>query len=246
MKSAESKQLLNRKTIIAALIFVIFGLALLFFSVVVRPAWAIALLSQIGGLMLATGALSFYWELSARRELMAEVARVVNQNTGADRLGLIGMADDYKEDWLWEGLASAKEIDVCFTQGSAWRRQHGQSLRDALRGGAKIRVALPDPNDSRLMDTLSRGTGDCSESMARKIQEAAAFFQSLKDGHPEAEVQVSLVKHPIYCPMYRFDDDYVITPSPNRREKLAKNIALKLRNPIHSQYSEDLARLFEQ
>lgn len=194
---------------------VVLGVVLMFVSSLDRLAsrpWLTGLLGQLGGLLVATGLVTFLWELLGRRQFAREVMDMADLSADLKRSGLERATDQYLDDVEWGDLfRDAHRVDIVVAYANTWRNSHRSKLDTvAADPKARIRVFLPDPSDADLMKLLAERFAMDADDVRRKVEEAVKEFGALRvDGG--AELTVHLRRGDLLFSCYRFDSRAVIT-----------------------------------
>lgn len=202
----------NRRT--TTLYYVVFGLVGLIVGLVLLAwsgEWSMHRLSaELGGLFLVTALVTLLWELQGRRVFLAEILESVQVSADirAAGVGQIGMR--YLEDIDWsDTLAGAKEVDLVISWGNTWRNQNHERLREIVRRGGRLRVFLPDTEDTDGMAVLSSRFEMPLDEVRTLIASAVKDFAALKGGTGSVEVWLRPAAMP--WALYRVDSRAVFT-----------------------------------
>jgi hypothetical protein len=136
--------------------------------------------------------------------------------------GLQRITDQYLEDVEWADLIEgSQKVDIVVHYANTWRNTHSQRLRAvAANKKARMRVFLPDPDDSQTLITLARRFDRPAEDIGKDIRQAISDF---KDMHTPggADVQVYVRTGDMVFSCYRFDSRAVLAMySHSRRRSL--------------------------
>jgi len=187
-----------------------------------HPNWH-SVVQNTGGLFVATAVLSVLWELAGRRAFLSELLSVVKVSEDVQESGLVRVARDYATGIDWADLfRDATEVDLFFCYARTWRANHTNELRAlARRKKARVRVVLPDPEDTRLIDELRLRFGaHTDEDLVRSIHEAERDLRDIFTGR-EARCAFDLKYHaatPVFT-LYRFDSKAVAVFYQHRSER---------------------------
>jgi hypothetical protein len=179
-----------------------------------------AFFSQLGGLLLATGLITFAWDLVGRRAFADEVLAKAKLSTDVVESGLTRVTDQYLEDVEWADLfRDVNKLDIVVAYGSTWRNTHGARLEAAAaRPDCRIRVFLPHPKHAQTMAVLADRFHTTPEQLAPKVEEAIRDFRALaRPGG--ATVEVYLREGDLVFSCYRFDSRAVLTIYTHSRER---------------------------
>lgn len=126
------KKVSNYLAIILSIALVAVGILALYISetkwLADYMAWK-ATISQIGGLLLATGLLAIIWDLAAKRAFANEMFSIARIATDIKEAGVERVSLRYLQDVEWDRLfESAREIDIFVSYASTWRKVHDTRL----------------------------------------------------------------------------------------------------------------------
>jgi len=222
-KSVERK-LTNSSVLAISGVTVAVGAALLLWSAFgfssQQVAWS-SFISQLGGLLAATGVVTFAWELHGRRQFADETMALAGLSQDLKRAGIVRVANQYLEDQaLWNELfRDVHKLDILVAYASTWRNAHRARLEAVAKNpSARIRVFLPDPGDDPTIQNLARRFSTDPEDLKRKIREAIRDFEELH--RPKgAKVEVLLRTGDLVYSCYRFDSQAVITLYSHARKR---------------------------
>ncbi|MGH4011197.1 MAG: hypothetical protein ACRDTH_24070 [Pseudonocardiaceae bacterium] len=140
-----------------------------------------AVLNNLGGAIFVAFALTVLWELFGKRAFAREILESVRLTADVESAGIARVGVDYLQDPEWEDLfRDTQKLDIFFSYGRTWRNMHRKHLDElAQRPHGRIRVVLPDPNDSETVQNLAQRFGMESAELVANIKEACADFQSL-------------------------------------------------------------------
>jgi hypothetical protein len=206
---------MTRSAVIVSLIFVLFGGVLLYLSgwgpIGDSQSWS-AFLSQLGGLILATGLITFAWDLVGRRAFADEVLAKAKLSADVVESGITRVTNQYLEDVAWADLfQDVKKLDIFVSYGNTWRNSHRARLEQAAaRSDCTIRVFLPDYRHEPTMAVLADRFSMTTTELSTKVQEAMRDFKALATPGG-ATVEVYLREGDLVFTAYRFDSKAVLT-----------------------------------
>ncbi|MDN3496780.1 hypothetical protein QL996_12640 [Planococcus sp. APC 4015] len=211
----------NLTTVLVAVGFVICGATFLWLSTkTYAPAdiWILSLYGQLGGLLLATGLITFVWDLVGKRAFAAEVLSKTQLRADIVTSGLERVTEHYLQDVEWEGLfATSRQLDIVVAYASTWRNTHRARLQAlASKKNGRLRVFLPDPDDLETMAVLSRRFKMTVPQLQEKINEAIEDFQSFGVA---GNVEVYLRAGDAVFSCYQFDNQSVMTLYSHSQER---------------------------
>lgn len=208
--------------VVLALVFVIVGGVVLWVSgldTLKENAPLSGFLSQLGGLLLATGLITIAWDLFGRRAFADEILAKAKLSTDVVDSGLIRVTDQYLDEVEWADLfENVNKLDIVVAYANTWRNTHRARLQAAARRGCRIRAFLPDYRDDETIKTLAGRFGMNEDALKAKIQEAVADFRTLP-APANAPVQIYLRCGDLVFSCYRFDSRAVLTLYSHSRER---------------------------
>lgn len=180
-----------------------------------------AVLNNLGGAIFVAFALTVLWELFGKRAFAREILESVRLNADVESAGIARVGVDYLQDPEWEDLfRDTEKLDIFFSYGRTWRNTHRKHLDElAQRPHGRIRVVLPDPNDSETVQNLAQRFGMESAELVANIKEACADFQSL--GEPNgAKIEVYYRPGEALFTYYRLDKRAVVVLYSHKRQRI--------------------------
>jgi hypothetical protein len=192
---------------------------------------ASTLLEQVGGLLIASVAISALWDLVGKRSFLQEVhadnqaqfdeirksieqmRQVAEVHQSIVASGLETICTDYNKVVDWDqALATAQEVDVFAAWATTWRNNHLTRLTElARKSGTRIRILLPDPTDTNGLKTLALRFNMTQLDVKNKLNEAIDGYKKLDQGNIPGQVKIytSSIFHAFTA--YRIDDQFVVT-----------------------------------
>ncbi len=208
----------NLWTVIVATAIAILGVLLLFAA---NWQWLAsypgiqAVVRELGGLLVASVALSILWELVAKRAFLAELMAKAKLGEDVRTAGLISIPKDFYRDIDWSYLfRNVEKLDVFIAYGGTWRGANRASiLALAERPGAQVRIVLPDPDNDAIVSELARRFYKSNEAIRTRILEATDDFIGIFNNPPKTVADFSLWYTPTtpLFSLYRFDSISIIT-----------------------------------
>lgn len=202
-------------TFAIALGVALFALVLLFFSLN-DALWeegslAPVLLTEIGGLLLVSAALTLVWELFAKRQFANELFEKAGISESIRETGLISALDDFQKldgrsEPNWEDILGAtNSIDFFVAGGTGWDNNHSWFFERLQKTqGAQINVFLPDPEGEKVVKELtSRFEDYTEEDTIKRLRKAEKYFRGVREKATDAGAIVNIRFVPM-APMYTF------------------------------------------
>lgn len=244
------KKISNYRAIIISIALSAIGLIALYIAETnyLAPHVAIkAFISQLGGLLLATGLLTIIWDLAAKREFANEMFSIARIATDIKEAGIERGTLRYLEDVEWGRLfESAREIDIFVSYASTWRKVHDARLNTAAsKSGTKIRVFLPDPRDAQHLAVLALRFGKSVDELRSDIINSTKDFANLaKPGG--AELEIYHRKGDMLFSLYRFDNRAVLSMYSHARIRTGVPTFVVSNGNIFDFVARDLKAIVEQ
>ena len=208
--------------VVLALVFVLLGVVVLWVSGLddlKENAPLSGFLSQLGGLLLATGLITITWDLFGRRAFADEILAKAKLSTDVVDSGLIRVTDQYLDEVEWADLfENVNKLDIVVAYANTWRNTHRARLQAAARRGCRIRAFLPDHRDDDTMKILADRFDMQPSDLKSKVQEAVTDLKALP-APASAPVQVYLRCGDLVFSCYRFDSRAVLTLYSHSRER---------------------------
>ncbi len=208
------RRLTNVGSVLLAVLFIATGAILLFgigHSDAKGPGPWVLLLRDFGSLLVVTGVFTIIWELVGRRALFDEFWSKAQLAESIRAAGLGHVAESFRTlDWV-SLLRHATRLDIFFSYGRTWRNAHSESLEALLRRpDGRIRVVLPDPDNSEIVSELARRFQQTGEQVATAIREGIASFSSLRTDTAAGErLEIWVVPFAPVFSCYRVDQKAV-------------------------------------
>lgn len=167
-------------------------------------------ITNLGGFLAASVAVSLVWELTVKRDFLYEIFAVTKLSSDVQMSGLLGISSIfYPLDWK-DFFKDAKEIKIFMTYGSTWRNSNASFLKAFAQTKGKIRIVLPNPNNVVLVDELAKRYNKTAAVLKSRIEEAITDFNSWLKGQPcDYELRLTDIA-PMFC-IYSFDELKIVT-----------------------------------
>lgn len=211
---------------VAVTALVVLGLGLSLLYVAGRDDWMAgnaglrAVLNDLGGVLIATVTLGAIWELVGKRSFAREVLASSRVTTDVTTAGLTAVGTNYLTDPDWERLfADVQKLDIFLAYGRTWRNSNDAKLKTlAARRGSRIRIFLPDSNDSETIKWLSTRFQMHPAALRQAIEESRDYFLELsRVGRGIVQIFYRSGDSTFSC--YRFDRTAVLTLYSHSRER---------------------------
>jgi len=139
-------------------------------------------MQQLGALVFVTSTITLFWELLAKRSFLSEILVKTQVSRDVALAGLLKITNRFHDDIDWRGyIEKSNKIDIFFAYGRTWRGAHEEQLKIALKNNdARVRIVLPDPDDSSTISELSRRFRITQEDLKGRIKESVNYFKELK------------------------------------------------------------------
>lgn len=181
--------------------------------------WLRNVLSQLGSLVLISGAVAVYWDLRGKRDMIDEVLVRVRTSEQIVAAGITNVTTDYQSLEWRERFETSTTFDLFIVYGHTWRGSNWKYLQDFAADPRKsIRVFLPDPRDLATVAVLADRFDYTPERVKRQIEEMARDMATLLEDHG-ADLRIYYrVGDPTYT-LYKFDRSAVVTMYSNSRKR---------------------------
>ena len=201
--------------VLVSLGLLVFGMVLIRVSesMGTLPSWK-PVASNVGGLLIASVALSLIWELKGKRMLVDEIFHAAKVSTEVQTAKLVGVTTHFQEGVEWSDLLDgAKELDLLVTAGRTWRSSLDASLRAlASTPNARINLILPDPEKECVVKELAKRFSMSEPAVIQMIHESEEYFKSLMNkvsGKKGGLTIWYLSESPTFT-FYRVDKTYIL------------------------------------
>jgi hypothetical protein len=169
-----------------------------------------SLVREFGALLIASVSVALLWELASKRAFLAELMNKAKMAEEVRSAGLIRIVQDFNRDIEWpQLLKTVQKLDIFFAYGETWRNNNAPYLEAlAQRPNVRLRMVLPDPNDSQLMTELGRRFETAPGNVQKRINESTEYFKRVFGNTGTTKVEFSLwylPESPVFS-FYRFDD----------------------------------------
>ena len=217
----ERQQNVTLVAIIVSLILVIFSIGLIYLSIAVitddHPVWK-EIVRALGSLLLVSVLVANLWELFLRRRFTKELLATVALSDNIEDSGLDQIVYQF-EDINWRDyFEGSKRFEVFISYGRSWRGTNEPLMKDlAKRRGAKVRIALPDPDNERLVAEMAARYNKEPAEIERLVREAIEDYNRIFHGCKGYDLVI--VDTLPYYGYYRFDDTVIATFYSYGREK---------------------------
>lgn len=210
----------NLRSGLASLLVFLLGIALLIFSegsdLISTRVWLKALVANLGGVLIASVAIAFLWEMFSKRALLDELLEKTKLAEEVRGGGLIGITlNPLRGPDFPHLIKQAQRLDIFVIYANTWRANFESELRIlAKKPGARVRLIVPDTEDAELMKQLASRLGSPDgPTMKQKIEVAIAEFGGIFDVSKNEKLDYSVWLHrqtPVYS-FYRFENTAVFT-----------------------------------
>lgn len=145
-------------------------------------SWLKSALSNLGGLLVASVSLATIWELYAKRAFLDEMLSTTRLVSDIRSSGLAAFSMNPVDTVNFPQLLhTTKRLDMSVTYGDTWRARYYKELKQlAERPGTMVRVVLPNPENSLVMQAIAQRLGTTSpEAVAGKVYAAVSEYRLL-------------------------------------------------------------------
>lgn len=210
----------NLRSGLASILVFFLGLALLIFSeandFIASRVWLKAVIANFGGVLVASVAIAFLWEIFSKRALLDELLEKTKLAEEVRGGGLMGITlNPLRGPDFPTLIRQAQRLDIFVIYANTWRANFESELRVlAKKPGARVRLIVPDIEDAKLMSQLAARLGSPDgPTMKQKIEVAIAEFGGIFDITKNERLDYSVWLHrqtPVYS-FYRFENTVVFT-----------------------------------
>jgi len=190
--------------ILVSLLLTLTGSGLLFWGTAISAEHEFGreLLKSLGSIVVSIGALSFMWELFTKRSFLEETLALANMTVELKNAGIERVSNRYLNELQWgEMLKTSHSLDFFFAYARTWCNVNTVSLGEATRlKGRTVRVLLPDPNNSQVINELARRFNSAPEDVESAIKETKTFFERL--GRRPGEGTVVEIRYVAAAPLF--------------------------------------------
>jgi hypothetical protein len=173
----------NLRTLLVSIILAAVGLAALVASRSIDAGGyhKTGVLFQEGGAALFIAmVLAVVWEFAGKRAFADEILAKANMSRDLAEAGIKLATDSFKDERInWDELfRNGCRLDMFVAYASTWRNTQVERIEKFLsEEGARIRIILPDPDDTDVVEGLSKRFETVPDDVRRLIGEAKAFFE---------------------------------------------------------------------
>jgi hypothetical protein len=241
------KSITNLRTLLVSAGLLLVGVFFLFLSEqVTYPVgylWLKSLISNFGGLLVATLSIAILWELYSKRSFLNEILERTGLADDIKLMGLVGISvNPVKGPDFSKLIRESERLDIFVCYANTWRAMHEADLKYlASKRRARIRLIVPDPKDMGVMRDLARrfsvATDQAmSDRIAGAIEEYKNLFLSV--GNPDLDFSIWLHQENPVTSFYRFERFAVITMYKHARGRGNSPTLIAERNSSLYEYVE--------
>jgi hypothetical protein len=181
-----------------------------------RGVWA-TFWAQLGTSLIVAVGLALLWDLVGKRAFAREILETARIAADVETAGLLGAGTKiYEADWE-RYFTTVRELDIFFAYGNTWRGLNQTRLsRLAAQPHARIRVFLPDPDQTSVIEQLASRFSKEAAQVGTLIEEAHRDFAQLAT-NARAEVSIHYWPGDMLFTMYRFDSTILVALYTHRR-----------------------------
>jgi hypothetical protein len=202
-----------QRAVIFSLILMLVGLTLLYLSTKFEEwQWPIrtTLTREFGAFCLVSFILGLWWDFIGRRSFADEILSKVGMSRDLELAGITTVAMDFRDSRIdWRSMFSTStRLDIWMSYGSTWRNSHLSEIEQFLQvKGNLLQVAVPNPDDARMMDTLAERFSEDATALQGKVKQTIRDFQSLATGATgRGKVKIYLASSVPLFTFYRFNN----------------------------------------
>ncbi len=183
------------------------------------PDWLKLIFQNFGAILIATGLLTFFWDLRIKRAFLDEVLEKVGVAKEFELAGIINVHRMFYRKINWEKLfENVSKLDLFFSYARTWRNSNMEKIKKVSQNkDSRIRVILPNYNKKYVLKELTNRFGCGEKKLCGLIKETEDFFKELKLNN-SAQIDIWLLSTVPYYSYYRFNKQAVITLYSHRKE----------------------------
>ncbi len=220
-----ASKILNLKIIGISFFIIILGIILLSVSLALdleeSRIWH-SILIEIGSLLLVSSITSLIWEIWLKRNFLDEILAKISLKKDMTKTGILNITKSFKqiEDIVWKKyFNSVKEMDLFFCYAYTWRNHFSEEFTElAQKQGFKLRVILPNPDSSLVVNSLAQRFNYQPDHIVDRIKDALDFFKRIKNSY-NTDIELWLIDEPPVHSLYRFDNEMIIATFKHRKVK---------------------------
>ena len=216
---------LTLRAVILSLLLILAGIAALYYSAEFEEYhWLIraSIFRELGAFFLVTFILCLWWEVFGRRSFNDEILNKIGMARNLEVAGITTVAMDFRDSRIdWKTMfSSSTRLDIWIAYGTTWRNSHLPEIEQFLKNKENlIQIAIPNPNDQRIVQTLAHRFGMEPAQLEVKIRETIREFQSLTVG--EGKVRIYLASSVPLFTFYRFNNSAVVAFYNHRKGRMS-------------------------
>lgn len=207
--------------------------------------WLGDLTSELGALLIVTGAVSFFWELKGKRALTREVLQLAGISESLSSSGISHVGLDYQTQSIWSSLPQQSSLIVVGVHPNSWRNLHHQELaRIAASQSRTLTLILPDPSNSDCVAEVAQRESRTAHAVQRTINECVENFREIFKENPQQLKILYTNRVPAYAG-YLTESDIVATLTPLSAGKNPKLPVFKFQahSAMYEWFASDIAKL---
>lgn len=214
------KERTNLRTLLVALLVFIAGIALLVFSETTQEIssrlWLKAVVTNLGGLVIASVSIALLWELVSKRAFFDELLANTGLVDEIRSLGLVGLSvNALRGPDFSKLIRSTTRLDIFVCYANTWRGTYVEELRElAKKPNFKVRLIVPNPKNQALMTEIAQRFGvGTTQALQDKINGAIDDLKNIFASADQAQSEFSVWVHednPVTS-FFLFDSTAVVT-----------------------------------
>lgn len=216
----QQTEITNLRTYIASGFIFLIGAGLLIAAEKVTYGygylWIKSVISNLGGLLVASVAIAMLWELFSKRSFLDELLEKTGLAEDLRNVGITGISlNPVRGPEFPKLIKSSERLDIFVCYANTWRANFEKDLKIlATKKNCRIRLIIPNPDNSVIMDDLAkRFNATDAATMRSRIMEAISEYKLLFASVNNDTLNFSIWIHnqtPLTS-FYRFDRAAVIT-----------------------------------
>lgn len=178
--------------------------------------WMKSVVSNLGGLLVASVAIAMLWELFSKRSFLDELLEKTGLAEDLRNVGITGISlNPVRGPDFPTLIKSSERLDIFVCYANTWRANFEKDLKTlAAKKNCRIRLIIPNPENQIIMEDLAkRFNATDAAAIKSRIVDAIEEYKSLFASVNNETLNFSIWVHnktPLTS-FYRFDRNAVIT-----------------------------------
>lgn len=177
---------------------------------------------ELGAFLVVGAVLHLFFELFAKRALTDELFEKIGMALDLATAGILRTTPSFQDPRIeWnEYFNQSHRLDIWVSYASTWRINNLERLRELLsKDGARIRLALPNPDDQVLASELANRFETTPEEFVSRVRTTVSEFRGLARAGGKLQIYFC-PRAPLYT-FYKFDNVAVLAFFNHRRGRIS-------------------------